>query len=67
MALHNFIRDSAILDQDFDQCVPTNLVNDVHLGESSSSTFDELDMSAFRGYCLSVVGYLFRIVAIVKL
>jgi hypothetical protein len=48
MALHNFIRDSAIHDRDFDQFVPTNLVNDVHFGESSSSTSDELDMSAFR-------------------
>jgi hypothetical protein len=48
MALHNFIRDSVIHDQDFDQFVPTNLVNDIHLGESSSSTSDELDMSAFR-------------------
>jgi hypothetical protein len=48
MSLHNFIRDSAIHDRDFDQFVPTNLVNDVHLGESSSSTSDELDMSAFR-------------------
>jgi hypothetical protein len=35
MALHNFIRDSAIHDRDFDQFVPTNLVNDVHLGEIS--------------------------------
>jgi hypothetical protein len=48
MALHNFIRDSVIHDQDFDQFVPTNLVNDIHLCESSSSTSDELDMSAFR-------------------
>jgi hypothetical protein len=48
MAPHNFIRDSAIHDRDFDQFVPTNLVNDIHLGESSNSTFDDLDMSAFR-------------------
>jgi hypothetical protein len=48
MTLHNFIEDSAIHDRDFDQFVPTNLVNDVHLGEISSSTSDELDMSAFR-------------------
>jgi hypothetical protein len=48
MTLHNFIRGSAIPDRDFDQFVRTNLVNDVHLGESSSSISDELDMSAFR-------------------
>jgi hypothetical protein len=48
MALHNFTRDSAIHDRDFDQIVPKNLVNDVHLDDSSSSTSDELDMSAFQ-------------------
>jgi hypothetical protein len=47
MTLHNFIRDSAIYDRDFDQYVLTSLVNDVHVGESSS-TSNELDMSAFR-------------------
>jgi hypothetical protein len=56
MTLHNFIRDSAIHDRDFDQFVPTNLVNDVHLGESSSaSTSDELDMSAFRDAIANVL------------
>jgi hypothetical protein len=48
MALHNFIQDSAIHDRDFDQHVPTSLGHDVPVGESSSSTSDELDMSAFR-------------------
>jgi hypothetical protein len=48
MALHNFIRDSALHDRDFDQLVPTSLAHDVPVGESSSSTSDELDMSAFR-------------------
>jgi hypothetical protein len=49
MALHNLIRDSAIHDRDFDQYVPSTIhVLDVPVGESSSSTFDELDMSAFR-------------------
>jgi hypothetical protein len=49
MALHNFIRNSAIHDRDFDQYVPsTSHVHDVLVGESSTSTSDELDMSAFR-------------------
>jgi hypothetical protein len=49
MALHNFIRDSAIHDCDFDQFVPsTTYVQDVGICESSTSTSDELDMSAFR-------------------
>jgi hypothetical protein len=49
MALHNLIRDSAIHDRDFDQYVPSTIhVLDVPVSESSSSTFDELDMSAFR-------------------
>jgi hypothetical protein len=49
MALHNFIRDSAIHDRDIDQYVPSMIhVHDVPVGESSTSTSDELDMSAFR-------------------
>jgi hypothetical protein len=48
MALHNFIRDSALHDRDFDQLVPTSLAHDVPIDESSSTTSDELDMSAFR-------------------
>jgi hypothetical protein len=55
MTLHNFIQDSAIHDRDFDQFVPTSLVNDVHLGESSSSISDELDMSAFRDAIATVL------------
>jgi hypothetical protein len=55
MAPHNFIQDSAIHDRDFDQFVPTSLANDVHLGESSSSTSDELDMSAFRDAIATVL------------
>jgi hypothetical protein len=45
--LHNFIRDSALHDRDFDQLGPNSLGHDVPVGESSSSTSDELDMSAF--------------------
>jgi hypothetical protein len=48
MALHNFIRDSALYDRDFDQLVPTSVARDVPIDESSSTTSDELDMSAFR-------------------
>jgi hypothetical protein len=48
MALHNFIRDSALHDRDFDQLVPNSLGHDVPIGERSSTTSDELDMSAFR-------------------
>jgi hypothetical protein len=48
MTLHNFIRDSALHDRDFDQLVPNSLGHDVPVGESSSTTSDELDMSAFR-------------------
>jgi hypothetical protein len=48
MALHNFIRDSALHNRDFDQLVPTSHAHDVPIGESSSSTSDELDMSAFQ-------------------
>jgi hypothetical protein len=49
MVLHNFIRDSAIYDRNFDQFVPnTRHVNDVGVGESSSSPSDELDMSSFK-------------------
>jgi hypothetical protein len=49
MALHNFIRDSVIHDREFDQYVPsTSHVHDVPASESSTSTSDELDMSAFR-------------------
>jgi hypothetical protein len=49
MALHNFIRDNTIHDHDFDHFVSsTRHVQDVAIGESSSSTSDELDMSAFR-------------------
>jgi hypothetical protein len=55
MALHNFIRDNVIHDRYFDQFVTTNLVNDLHLGESSSSTSDELDMSAFRDVISTVL------------
>jgi hypothetical protein len=47
MTLHNFIRESALHDRDFDELGPS-LSQDVPLGESSSSTSDELDMSAFR-------------------
>jgi hypothetical protein len=47
--LHNFIRDTALHDRDFDQLGPNSLGHDVSVGESSSSsTSDELDMSAFR-------------------
>jgi hypothetical protein len=46
--LHNFIRDSALHDRDFDELGPNSLSHDVPSGESSSSTSDELDMSAFR-------------------
>jgi hypothetical protein len=48
MALHNFIRESALHDRDFDVVGPNSISHDVPLGESSSSTSDELDMSAFR-------------------
>jgi hypothetical protein len=49
MAMHNFIRGSAIHDRDFGQYVPsTSHVHDVPIGESSTSTSDELNMSAFR-------------------
>jgi hypothetical protein len=48
MTLHNFIRDSALHDRDFDEVGPNSLSHDVPVGESSSSTSDELDMSAFR-------------------
>jgi hypothetical protein len=48
MTLHNFIRDSALHDRDFDELGPNSLGHDVSVGESSSSTSDELDMSAFR-------------------
>jgi hypothetical protein len=47
--LHNFIRDSALHDRDFDEVGPNSLSHHVPVGESSSSsTSDELDMSAFR-------------------
>ncbi|XP_020396826.1 protein ALP1-like [Zea mays] len=48
MTLHNFIRDSALYDRDFDEVGPNSLSHDVPSGESSTSTSDELDMSAFR-------------------
>jgi hypothetical protein len=48
MALHNFIRDSTLHDRDFDQLGPNSLGHDVPIGESSSSTSDELGTSAFR-------------------
>jgi hypothetical protein len=48
MTLHNFIRDSALHDRDFDKVGPNSLSHDVPVGESSSSTSDELDMSTFR-------------------
>jgi hypothetical protein len=48
MTLHNFIRDSALHDRDFDEVGPSSLSHDVPVGESSTSTYDELDMSAFR-------------------
>jgi hypothetical protein len=46
--LHNFIRESALHDRDFDELGPSSSSHDVPLGESSSTTCDELDMSAFR-------------------
>jgi hypothetical protein len=48
MTLHNFIRESALHDRDFDELGTNNISHHVPLGESSSSTSDELDMSAFR-------------------
>jgi hypothetical protein len=48
MTLHNFIRDSALHDRYFDELGPNSLGHDVSVGESSSSTSDELDMSAFQ-------------------
>ena len=48
MTLHNFIIDSALYDRDFDELGPNSLGHDVPVGESRSSTSDELDMSAFR-------------------
>jgi hypothetical protein len=48
MTLHNFIRESALHDRDFDEVGPSSSSHDVPLGESSSTTSDELDMSAFR-------------------
>jgi hypothetical protein len=48
MTLHNFIRDSAMHDRDFDEVGRNSLSHDVPVGESSTSTYDELDMSAFR-------------------
>jgi hypothetical protein len=49
MVLHNFTRDSAIHDRDFDQYIPsTRHVDDVAVGESSSSPSNELDICAFR-------------------
>jgi hypothetical protein len=48
MTLHNFIRESALHDRDFDELGTSSISQHVPLGESSSSTTDELDMSAFR-------------------
>jgi hypothetical protein len=49
MVLHNFIQDSVIHDRDFDQFVPnTRHVDDVAIGDTSSTSLDELEMSAFR-------------------
>jgi hypothetical protein len=48
MTLHNFTRESALHDRDFDELGPNSTSHDVPLGESSSSTSDELDVSAFR-------------------
>jgi hypothetical protein len=48
MTLHNFIRDSALHDRDFDELGPNSLSHDVPSGESSGSTSNELDMTAFR-------------------
>jgi hypothetical protein len=48
MTLYNFIRDSALHDRDFDEVGPNSLSHDVPVGESSTSTSDELDMSDFR-------------------
>jgi hypothetical protein len=48
MTLHNFIRDSALHDRDFDDLGPNSLSHVVPAGESSTSTSDELDMSDFR-------------------
>jgi hypothetical protein len=47
MTLHNFIRESALHDRDFDELGTNSISHHVTLGESSS-TSDELDMSAFR-------------------
>ena len=48
MTLHNFIRDSALHDRDFEEVGPNSLRHHVPVGESSTSTSDELDMTAFR-------------------
>ena len=48
MTLHNFIRDSALHDRDFDEVGPNSLSHDLPAGESITSTSDELDMSDFR-------------------
>ena len=48
MTLHNFIRDSALHDRDFDEVGRNSLSHDLPAGESSTSTSDELDMSDFR-------------------
>jgi hypothetical protein len=49
MTLYNFIPDSAIHDRDFDEYVPSSrLVDDIAVGENSSTPSHKLDMSAFR-------------------
>jgi hypothetical protein len=48
MALHNFIRDSAIYDHDFDHFVSRTKVGDRGVAKSSRGPSDALDMSAFR-------------------
>jgi hypothetical protein len=56
MVLHNFIRDNAIRDRDFYQYISsTRHVQDVAIGESSTNTSDELNMSAFRDAIANVL------------
>jgi hypothetical protein len=56
MVLHNFIRYNAIHDRDFDQYISSKRhVPDVAIGENSTNTSDELDMSAFRDAIANVL------------
>jgi hypothetical protein len=51
MTLHNFIKDSAIHECDFNQFVATTRhVDDVGAHESGSGPSDELEMGAFRDF-----------------